>query len=554
MLVKSSFFGRHRRIIMFAVVVVLVVVVEVGYFGGNKFRMKKTYAAKPITSKASLGNITTSITGSGTISSASTKTISSEVATDVKEVKVSVGDRVSKGDVLFVLDDSDLNSKIRSIEKNISSQNKTISEYKNDISNLNVYATSNGYISNLTLSVGDTVNKNSVIFNTTDEDVYILKCSFNYNENAKINVGDYASIMLVGNFLTLTGEVTYVSDEISLSDIGTPLQEVEVTIKNPGYTVEGVEAIATIIRDDFSIKSYSNSKFTKKESTKFRAPSSGTVKTLNVRNGDYVHQGDLVMVLENDDLQDNYQSARENLSDLYKDLADTKSDISFYTITSPIDGVITSLNVSVGDYVRAESSLAKVVNNYDVEFQIDVDELDILDVKIGQEVKVTIDAISDTEKEPMIGTVSEIALEGTSMNSVTTYPVTISLEGNDSIKMGMNCSAEIIIESKENILTIPVEAVTTRGDKYYVTLEDGTEKEVETGIYDEDNIEIVSGLEEGQSVILPQLVKGTSNTSNENKGNNSFGGFGGMGGGAPMNMGGSNGRGGMPNGGGMPGM
>lgn len=52
-----------------------------------------------------------------------------------------------------------------------------------------------------------------------------------------------------------------------------------------------------------------------------------------------------------------------------------------------------------------------------------------MDVKIGQEVKVTIDAISDTEKEPMIGTVSEIALEGTSMNSVTTYPVTISLEG-----------------------------------------------------------------------------------------------------------------------------
>lgn len=78
-------------------------------------------------------------------------------------------------------------------------------------------------------------------------------------------------------------------------------------------------------------------------STKFRAPSSGTVKTLNVRNGDYVHQGDLVMVLGNDDLQDNYQSARENLFDLYEDLADTKSDISFYTITSPIDGVITAL-------------------------------------------------------------------------------------------------------------------------------------------------------------------------------------------------------------------
>lgn len=552
MLVKSSFFGRHRRLIVFAIILVLLVV-AVSYFSGNRFRMKETYAAKPMTSKAEIGSITTSITGSGTISSASTKTISSEVAADVKEVNVAVGDRVSKGDVLFVLDDSDLNTKIRSIEKNISTQNKTINEYKSDISNLNVYATENGYVSNLTLTVGDTVNKNSTIFNVTDEDVYILKCSFNYNENAKINLGDKASIMLVGNFLTLAGEVTYVSDEVTLSDIGTPLQDVEVTIENPGYTVEGVEAIATIVRDDFSIKSYSNSQFSKKDSTKYRVASSGTVKTLNVRNGDYVHQGDLVMVLENDDLQESYQTAKENLSDLYKDLADVKDDISFYTITSPIDGIVTSLNVSVGDYVRAETNLAKVVNNYDVEFQIDVDELEILDVKIGQEVKVTIDAISETETEPMIGTVSEIALEGTSMNSVTTYPVTISMQGNDSIKMGMNCSAEIIVESKEDILTIPVEAVTTRGDKYYVTLENGTEKEVETGIYDEDNIEIVSGLEEGEKVILPQLVKGT-NSSKENSEKNSFGGFGGMGGGGPMNMGGSNGRGNMPNGGGMPGM
>ena len=56
-----------------------------------------------------------------------------------------------------------------------------------------------------------------------------------------------------------------------------------------------------------------------------------------------MHQGDLVMVLGNDDLQDNYQSARENLFDLYEDLANTKSDRSFYTITLPIDGVITAL-------------------------------------------------------------------------------------------------------------------------------------------------------------------------------------------------------------------
>lgn len=551
MLIKSSFFLKHKKVVVCMLIVVLLFLAGGTYFIYGKRNIKKTYAAKTLTSRATIGNITTSITGNGTIASASTKTVASEVAADVKEVRVSVGDKVSKGDVLFVLDDAELNSKIRSIEKSISSQNKSLNEYKEDISNLNVYATSSGYISNLSLSIGDSVSKNSVIFNTTDKDIYVLRASFTYNDNTPIYVGDNVSLMLVGNFLTLNGEVSYISDEVTLSDIGTPLKEVEIIIQNPGYTIEGVEAVATIVRDNFSLKAYSSSEFEKKESTKFRAPASGTVKTINVRNGDYINVGDLIMTLENDDLEDNYKTAKENLSDLYEDLSDVKSDISFYTITSPIDGVITTLNVSEGDYVRAESSLAKIVNNYDVEFQIDVDELDILDIEIGQEVKITIDAISETANEPIIGRVSEIALEGTSMNSVTTYPVTISFEGNDKIKMGMNCSAEIIIENKENVLLIPVESITTRGDKYYVTLEDGTQKEVETGIYDEDNIEITSGLTEGESVVLPQLVKQSSSNEEKNE-KGSFSGFGG--GQMPMNMGGgSNGRGQMPNGG-MPGM
>lgn len=549
MLIMSSFFIRHKKIIFFSIGAIILATFGLGYFINGKSRTKKTYAAKPLTSNAVIGNITTSITGNGTIASASTKLVASEVSADVKEVRVSVGDKVSKGDILFVLDDTELNSKIRSIEKSISNQNKNLAEYKKDISNLNVYATTSGYVSNFSLSLGDSVTKNSVIFNTTDNDVYIFKALFNYNKNAPIYVGDSVSLMLVGNFLTLTGEVSYISDEVTLSEIGTPLKEVEITIKNPGYTVEGVEAIATIIRNDFSIRSYSSSKFEKKESSKFRVLASGTIKSVNIRNGDYINTGDLIMVLENEDLQDNYQTSKENISDLYEDLADVKGDTSFYTITSPIDGVVTTLNVSEGDYVRAESSLAKIVNNYDVEFEIDVDELDILDIKIGQEVKIIIDAISKTEKEPIIGKVSEIALEGTSMNSVTTYPVTISFEGNDNIKMGMNCSAEIIIENKENILLIPVEAINTRKNKYYVTLENGEEREVETGIYDEDNIEIVSGLSEGDSVILPQLVKGSSSENNRKEAN-SFGGFGGMGGGQmPMNMGGLNGRGSMQNGG-----
>ena len=62
------------------------------------------------------------------------------------------------------------------------------------------------------------------------------------------------------------------------------------------------------------------------------------------------------------------------------------------------------------------------------------------------------------------------------MNSVTSYPVTVSLVGNDTIKMRMNCSAEIVVESKEDVLILLVEAIIIRRNHYFTTLTDNTEK------------------------------------------------------------------------------
>lgn len=70
---------------------------------------------------------------------------------------------------------------------------------------------------------------------------------------------------------------------------------------------------------------------------------------------------------------------------------------------------------------------------------------------------------------------------------------------------------------------VPVEAITTRKNKYYVTMENGEEREVEVGIYNEDYIEIVSGLTEGEKVMLPETVDGSSNTNKKEKDNSSFG-------------------------------
>ena len=552
MLRENSFLLRHKKKIIIFVSIIVVAIVGV-CISGKLFNNKKfstVNAAEREVVSVSSGDITKSITGSGTIESASTKNISAEVSADVLKVNVGVGDKVSKGDVLIELDKSDYEKRIRELNKSISDLSSNVNSLKEDINNLYVYSDKSGYVSNLNLEVGDSVNKNANLFQVTNDEYFYITCKVNYTNNLNIQVGNKAKIMLVDSFTYMDGEVSYVSDLKERADSGVQIQTVEVKVKNPGYSLEDLEVSVTISTSSYDIRAISNTVIDTESSKSVKSKSSGNIKELKIRNGDYINAGDLIMVLENEDLQDNLNDAKSSLNDVYEDLADEKSNLDFYTITAPIDGVVTSLIVSEGDYVRSEASLLTIVNNNNIEFDIEVDELDINDISLDQEVKVTIDALEETSVNPIIGTVSNISIEGNSMNNVTSYPVTISLEGNDNIKMGMNCSAEIIIDSRENVLTLPVEAITTRKNKYFVTMQDGSQREVEVGLYDEDNIEIVSGLTLNEKILLPETVKASNSTMNKENMMNMPGGMmggNGFGGNMERQQGGGNFGGGRPN-------
>lgn len=545
MLMKNSFFLRHKKILIILSVVLVLVIA--GIWGVSSFNSHNTtFASTREQYTVAKGSISSSITGSGVIKSSSTKKVSSEVSADVLKVNVAVGDTVSKGDVLFELDTSNINTQIRSGQKNISNSSKSIESYKEDIKNLNIYATTSGYVSDLNYSVGDNVNKNSLVFKITNDDYYYLDCVFYYNSSVDIKVGDKVTVFVASSLIEFTGEVSFVSSYKTMSSAGLPLQSVEVKIPNPGYTIAGLSANATVHTGTISIKSADYTAIREADPVQVKSLSSGTVASIKAKNGDFVKEGDLIISLSNDDLYEELSNAQSNLSDAYEDLNNIKDNLDFYTITAPIDGVITSVNVLEDDYVRAETELCTIVNNDNLEFDISVDELDILDVALGQEVKIQIDALDETKVTPLIGYVSEIALEGTTSNSVTTYPVTISLSGDSNIKIGFNCSAEIVTSSVEDVLIAPVDAIDSIKDKYYVTLEDNTRKEVSVGMYNEDYIEITDGLSKGDVILLPEKKVSSQSEKSTEKGSFNFSNMGG----SQMNMqgngGGGNRGGGMP--------
>lgn len=191
-----------------------------------------------------------------------------------------------------------------------------------------------------------------------------------------------------------------------------------------------------------------------------------------------------------------------------------------------------------------------------MQVSINVDELDILDIQVGQAVDVTLDAV---DGETYSGTVTEISSSGTSSGGSTKYPVTVEISKDDNMLAGMNATATITVSSAQNALTVPSSALTEEGDKTYVYTknEDGTlsgKTEVTTGLSDGTNTVITDGLSEGDTVYYESaagkaIENDTTDTEEQDGDQNGFPGGGGnapSGGGPGENGGGGN----MPSGGG----
>ena len=194
---------------------------------------------------------------------------------------------------------------------------------------------------------------------------------------------------------------------------------------------------------------------------------------------------------------------------------DTEKQMENYTITSPISGTVIQKNVKAGDTVGTDTNSSETLCTiYDLsylEMTLNVDELEILSIKEGQNVTITADAISD---RTFTGVVTSVSAAGTTTGGTTTYPVTIRIDDTGDLLPGMNATAEIEVSSAENALTIPNGAV-VRGNYVLVTkdspsavnaVQDMTAPDgyvyvkITTGTSDNDSIEVTGGLQEGDTI------------------------------------------------------
>ena len=177
-------------------------------------------------------------------------------------------------------------------------------------------------------------------------------------------------------------------------------------------------------------------------------------------------------------------------------------------ITAPFDGIVKQVNIKEGDSISQVESGSKVafylVDPDNLELKGTVDEIDVARVALNQKAGITLDALPD-EKIP--GELTYIAPVSRVEGGVVVYDVKIELEnkGTLPLKAGMTAKADIINEEKTDALIVPEKAISRNNGNatVRVTIEDKVEtRNVTTGISDGSNTEIVSGLNEGESIVI----------------------------------------------------
>ena len=355
---------------------------------------------------------------------------------------------------------------------------------------LTVPAHASGTVTEVYVHVGDYVNTGTAIASLVDSANLTLTVPF---------AAEDAAAMAPGQAGTVTGTVERVYDTSTALSGGREGVYVELTFRNPGAVLSGTAALASV-GGAACMEAGTVANATEQS---IYATQSGQVASLPIQAGTAVTAGQTVMTLENASLTNAVTNASLSVESAQVNLAQLEAKRADYTVTAPVDGTVLERPFKTGDYAAAATSLATLAQPDSLCVSVEIDELYINQVGVGQQARITFADGQTHEARDYDGVVSRMDDTGVSSGGVTDYSVEISLTRAEELKAGMNVTVEILVAQSEDCMSVPSEAVT--GGVVRVLRDDAREPvevPVETGLSGDGVTEIRSGLSPEDWVIV----------------------------------------------------
>lgn len=555
-----------KRIIFFILFIILVVVIIINILKFKKSQDDKEEVMKQVQTVRTM-NISSELSGSGTLSPKDSYTITSLVEGEVTNVYFEVGDKVEKGQLLLTISSKNAersvvnaSSSLAQAVDNYNLAKKNYAKLESDYSDNTYKAPFTGYLRSLNVKAGDKISKNTEIGKIVDDTIMELKVPFVSIDAKNIKAADIVQVMIGETGEIIYGAVSGIAEEEQVATNGSLVKYVTLLCANPG----GLTTYNTGLAIINGVSSLASANFTAyiEETITFNDGDDVEIEKLLLKEGARVTKGTPIFKITDDTIDNiistkksSYMSAKDSLTKAENSYEDALDEVNEYYITSPIAGTVITKNAKVGDKIQKNTSttttLATIYDLSELTVDMDVDELDISKVQLGQDVNIQADAFNNKN---FSGTITNINLVANNSNGVTNYPVTVTIKDVGDLLPGMNVDAYVVLSKVENALAIPADAL-QRGNVCYVlnssptivsknystdgisdrvknNAPDGfTAIKVTTGISNESFIQITEGLQEGDKVYVSE----SSSTSTWQ----GFGGMGGPMGGGPM--GGGNG-------------
>lgn len=565
--------GLFRNKLLVAVVCVAVVV---AFWAARSRNSAKPASATYPLYVVKKGKLELAVTGSGNVSASERVAARAKVSGTVKEVLVKIGDQVTAGQPLVVLENQDVinafeqarlsleaarvkyndltkvptEGDIKAAEARVAQARENLRQKREELEDLTVKAPIAGALSQFNLSVGDEISPGQQVAVIVDESVIKFNAAVYQADVSRIQIGRKATVV-IGSDLAWSSTKAYegIITNVAREGSGTGKNATfNVTIEIPnvdGQLRAGMTGYLQSIEmgDETVLWPTITGTTSAKERKVVISKTGGKVKQVLVKEGQLVAANQVLAVLENGSVEAAVKDAEAALAKAEQDLKDLLSrktvgteseiaiqktqldqaalnyslkqrDVDELVVKAPISGTVTYIAVKKGDQVNAHAEVCAISNLSRLSLVVAVDELDVGKLRLGMSAEVTTQALPG---KTFKATVTEIAFEGTVKDGVASYNVTLELEEGalkGGLMPGMSADAKIITASKENVIAIPAEAVRSRAQRKYVyVLKDGQPQPVDVtvGMSSDSQVEITSGLQEGDKVILSNPEQSTRN-------------------------------------------
>ena len=511
---EKSPVSKKKRRRMIRRIIALVVVAALIAGGVLYFRGKSGGASSEAgTATVEYGAISSVVDGSGLVKAKNSETISLTTAGTVMDVFVEEGQHAA--------------TEVQKARDEVEGYQKQINTLQKDIAGLNLSPSYAGKLMDVvTLNPGDEIGKGTKVATLADDTKMRLEQYYSYAYAGELKKGQTVEVSIPALMTTVEGTVEAVHMVSRITPEGSKLFSAEIVIPNAGVLAKDMVATATATVNGDTVYPYESGKLEYYRAGDLTSTVSGTVISSNLVDYLSVTPGQVLVRIDGEDSETEIFTAQQALAEAQKRLETAQKNLDNCNAVAPISGQVIGLSVTQGQELDANTTLVTISDTSTVTISATVDERNISYIKAGMSVNL------DQWGTSAFGTVETVSLSSSVNNGVASYPITISADNTEgTLQVNSYVNYEIQASQNDNCLMVPIQAVRTVGlddgstaTVVYVQADSQPDNalelpyqdeeipagfypvQVEIGIQDTYNVEIKSGLNEGDTVYTQMMT------------------------------------------------